>query len=409
MHAGKFLDRYTPPHIITLILITGLSALSINVFLPSLPSISSHFGEDKAVVQLSITLYLVSVGFLSPVLGPLTDYYGRRPIVLLGLSGFFAGTLICIYAVNIEIFLLGRIFQSLSAAGMVASRAIVRDMVSRDKAASMIGYITMGMALAPMIGPAIGGFLDEHYGWQSSFWMLFVFGLFVSFFAWSDLGETRGSAASSLTGQFTSYPKLLKSRRFWGYSLAAAFCAGAFFSLLGGSPYIATDYLHLTPTQFGLFFAFVSVGYMSGNFISGRWSEKLGVARMMIGGNLIMFCGILVAAVLLSSGDRNPYYFFGPLLFLGLGNGMTLPNANAGIVSIHPEIAGAASGLGGFIQVIGGASFSVLAGIVIGPHSEPMPLLMLMMASALLAFGATLYVMYVDRLEVEKVTGNSNA
>jgi DHA1 family bicyclomycin/chloramphenicol resistance-like MFS transporter len=289
--------------------------------------------------------------------------------------------------------------QALSAAGMVTSRAMVRTMVGREKSASMIGYVTMGMALAPMIGPALGGFLDEYYGWQSAFWLLFAFGIIVYVITWMDLGETRKSAASSLTSQFSYYPVLLRSRRFWGYSLSASFCSGAFFSFLGGGPYVATEFFALAPSQFGLFFAFISVGYMAGNYISGLWSERFGITKMMAVGNLIMLVGIISAIILLYYVGKNPYYFFAPLSLLGLGNGMTLPNANAGIVSLHPELAGAASGLGGFLQIAGGASFSILAGLILGPQSNPLPLLLLMAAIALMGILAVMYVVYVDQLE----------
>ena len=373
----------------------------MNIFLPSLPSISEHYQEDKTVVQLAITLYLFAVAFLQPILGPFSDYYGRRPVILFGLVGILVGTLVCIYAPTIEVFLLGRMIQALSAAGMVISRAIVRDIVGRERAASMIGYITMGMALAPMLGPIMGGYLDEYFGWQASFWMLFIFAVIVSWIVWNDLGETRQTAASSLTQQFASYPVLLRSRRFWGYALSAAFCSGAFFSFLGGAPYVATEYYHLGASQFGLYFAIISIGYMSGNFMSGRYAERMGITRMMIAGNVIVCFGISVAILLLLMTDKSPLMFFLPLMLLGFGNGMTLPNANAGLISIHPKLAGAASGLGGFLQIIIGATLSVLAGVLLDVNSYPLPLLLLMLSTTILGICATLYVVYVDRLEAQ--------
>ena len=399
MPAPIFFNKQTPPHILTLVLITGMGALSMNIFLPSLPSISVHFQQDKSVVQLTITLYLFTTAFLQPFLGPLSDFYGRRPVVLLGLCGLFVGTIICIYAPNIELLLLGRMIQALSAAGIVVSRAIVRDMVGREKAASMIGYVTMGMALAPMIGPIVGGYLDEYFGWQSVFWLLLACGIFVFLITYYDLGETRKYAAPSLTSQFASYPLLMRSRRFWGYSLIASAAAGAFYSLLGGGPYVATQYFNLTPSQFGNYFASITIGYMCGNFISGRYAERIGVTNMMIWGSIVITGGVLLAIILLVFGGKNPYYFFMPLIFVGIGNGMTLPNANAGIVSLYPRLAGAASGLGGFLQILLGASLSMLAGFILGPQSNPMPLLILMLILTLLGICAALYVLYVDALE----------
>ncbi len=402
MRAQSFLNRQSPPHIITLVMMVALSALSMNIFLPSLPSISEHFNEDKKVVQLTITLYLFATAFLQPILGPLSDYYGRRPIVLFGLIGFFVGTVICIFAPNIEILLIGRMVQATSAAGMVISRAIIRDIVGREKAASMIGYVTMGMAIAPMIGPTMGGYLDEFFGWQATFWLLLVFAIIVFFITWADLGETRKIAAPNLTSQFTSYPILLRSRRFWGYSLTAAASAGTFYSILGGGPYVATQYFELSPSQFGMYFAIISIGYMFGNYLSGRYAERIGIAPLLVGGNVVVALGVLISFFLLIDGNKNALFFFLPISLVGVGNGLSLPSANAGIVSLHPSLAGAASGLGGFLQIILGATFSILAGMVLGPLSNPAPMLILMMAIAILGICIAFYVVYIDAQELRK-------
>lgn len=408
MPTRNFFNNKTPPHIVTLVMLTSLGALSMNIFLPSLPSITIHFEEDKTVVQLAITLYLIATAFLQPILGPFSDYYGRRPIVLFGIAGFFVGTLTCIFAPNIEILLLGRVIQALSAAGMVISRAIVRDIVGREKAASMIGYVTMGMALAPMIGPLIGGYLDEYFNWQAPFWLLFAFGVIVTIFVWYDLGETRKKPAKNLTSQFAGYPTLLRSRRFWGYSLSASFCTAAFFSFLGGGPYVATQYYELGPSEFGMYFALISIGYMAGNFLSGRFAEGVGVTRMMIYGNIMVLVSTAVSILLLLYVEKSALLFFLPLTLLGLGNGMTLPNANAGIVSIKPELSGTASGLGGFLQIMIGALFSILAGHILDAQSYPLPLLILMFAITLLAVVTTVYVIHVDRSEALAANKSAN-
>ena len=399
MRARTFLNNKTPPHIITLVLMTALSSLAMNIFLPSLPSISAFFSEDKSIVQLTITLYLFATAFLQPIVGPLSDYYGRRPIVLFGLGGFFVGTFVCIYATSIEWLLLGRLIQALSATGMVTSRAIIRDMVGREKAASMIGYVTMGMAVAPMIGPIIGGYLDEYFQWQANFWLLMFFGIITTIIIWADLGETRKSAAANLSSQFSYYPILLKSRRFWGYALSATCTSGVFFLILGGGPYVATEYYQLTPSQFGIYFAAITVGYMIGNFVSGRFAQRIGIYLMMSWGNFMVGAGVAISCLLYFLIEKNPLVFFLPMTLVGIGNGMTLPNSNAGIVSLYPKLAGAASGLGGFIQIFLGALFSIAAGFVLGPQSDPLPLLILMLMAVIFGMCATYWVGYVDRVE----------
>ena len=234
-----------------------------------MPAMTDHFQTSSAVMQLAVSTYLGATSVLQLFAGPLSDRYGRRVILLSCFGLFFVGTFICLYAASIEMLLFGRIIQAFSAGGLVLSRAIIRDLVDTSKAASMIGYVTMGMTLGPMLAPVVGGILDEFYGWRAVFWAKIVIGLIVMVIVYFDLGETNKHKSSSFGAQFRQYPELLTSRRFWGYVATMAFSSGAFFAFLGGGPFVSADIYGLTPTQFGLYFFFVSIGYMSGNFISG--------------------------------------------------------------------------------------------------------------------------------------------
>lgn len=385
----------TPPHIFTLVMATASSALAMNVFLPSLPAMARHFDADYSVVQLAVALYLVATAVLQLFIGPASDRFGRRPVLLICFSVFLVGTLAAMFAPTIEVLLACRILQAFSAAGMVLSRAIVRDTVGPDQAASKIGYVTMGMTLVPMVGPIIGGFLDELYGWQSTFLLTLAFGLTAFAIIWVDLGETNLRPSSSLFAQVRSYPELIRSERFWGYTLTAAFTSGTFFAFLGGGPYVASEIFGLSPSQYGFYFGFVSVGYLVGNFLSGRLSSRLGINRMLMTGNIVAASGMSVPLILYFAGYVSPASLFIPVMFVGLGNGMTLPNAMAGIVSVRPHIAGSASGLGGSLQIGGGAGLSILAGALLGPETGPAPLLWVMLASSCSGILAALYVLNV--------------
>ena len=185
------------------------------------------------------------------------------------------------------------------------SRAIVRDMVATDEAASKIGYVTMGMTLAPMLGPLIGGFLDEHFGWQSTFVLTVLLGFLAFTVLFLDLGETNHARSRSMLAQVGAYPELFRSRRFWGYTAVAAFTSGMFFAFLGGGPYVATEMLGLTPSQYGLYFGVIPLGYMFGNFCSGRFSQRVGVNRMIAIGGGVAVLGVILALVLLG---RSLFY-----------------------------------------------------------------------------------------------------
>ncbi|TWH01260.1 DHA1 family bicyclomycin/chloramphenicol resistance-like MFS transporter [Mesorhizobium sp. J18] len=390
-------DRTTPPHILTLVTATATGAVAMNVFLPSLPGMARHFEADYGVVQLAVSLYLAAMAVLQLGIGPASDRFGRRPVMLVSFAIFILSTAAAVAAPTIE-FLLGcRILQAFAASGMVLSRAIVRDTVGPDEAASRIGYITMGMALAPMIGPVIGGVLDELYGWQATFMLMLAFGLIAFAVVFFDLGETNMAASSSIAEQMGNYPQLFGSRRFWGYTATAAFTSGSFFAFLGGGPYVATEILHLSPSGYGLYFVLLSVGYMLGNYASARHSRTVGINRMMLLGNVISTVGVLLSMSLFAAGYFHALALFGPIFFVGVGNGVTMPNANAGIVSVRPHLAGSASGLGGALQIGGGAALSVAAGALLSQESGPSPLLWVMLVSSLAAVAATFYVMHVAR------------
>ncbi|MEX0350504.1 MAG: multidrug effflux MFS transporter [Paracoccaceae bacterium] len=374
----------SPPTITTLILLSGLSALGMNIFLPSLPNMTLHFETDYRLMQLSVALYLAVNAMMQIVIGPIADKAGRRPVILWGLALFLIATLACIYAPSAEAFLAARMCQAVVVVAMVLSRAAVRDMYDQDQAASMIGYVTMGMAVVPMIGPAIGGFLDELFGWHANFWLLFILGLATLALTYVDFGETALKSGKTLIAQFREYPELLTSPRFWGYSLASGMSSGAFFAYLGGAPFVGTEIYGMPPSVMGVYFGSPALGYFLGNFLSGRYSMRFGVNRMVLWGCLLNAIAVGLSLFLTVSGLASALTFFGFMTFVGLGNGMSIPNATAGALSVRPHLAGTASGLSGAIMLGGGAALSGMAGALLGPGSSEAPLLGLMLGTAIL-------------------------
>ncbi len=396
--AAVWLDRRTAPHIVTLVAIAGLAALNMNMVLPSLPGLAEDFSAEYAIVALAVSAYLGMTAVQQLVVGPLSDRYGRRPVILWCLAIFLVATLGCWLAPNVEVFLAFRMLQTVVAVGLVLSRAIVRDMVPMDEAASMIGYVTMGMSLMPMVGPMIGGFLDQTLGWRSVFALTFMFGVGTLALAWADLGETNTTPSASFGAQFRAYPELAVSRRFWGYAATAAFASGSFFAFLGGGPWVASEVLGMAPAELGFYFGFIAAGYMIGNFLSGRYSARIGLNGMMLIGGIVSSAGLVAGVMILALGLLHPVTFFGSILFVGLGNGLSLPSANAGIVSVRPHLAGSASGLGGALTIGGGAALAGLTGALLGPDTGAWPLMIMMLASALLGLVATLWVIRVARV-----------
>lgn len=386
--------RRTPPHILTLVLLSGLGALSMNVFLPSLPGMARDFGVDYAVMQLSVTVYLAGSALVQMIAGPLSDRYGRRPVMLVGLATFLLATAGTLLAPSAGWFLAFRTLQAAVGTGMVLSRAIVRDMVEGDAAASRIGYVTMGMSVIPMMAPILGGLLDEAFGWRANFAMLLAAGAAALALAWVDLGETaRGGL--SMRAQMRGYPQLARSGVFWGYALAATFASGAFFAYLGGAPFVGETVFHLRPAEVGYWFAAPSIGFLLGNFISGRFAARVGIDRMILLGAWVTALALGAALAVTMAGALVPAVFFGAIALMGLGNGMVLPSATAGMMGVRPELAGTASGLGGAMAVAGGAGLAALAGRFLVPGAGATPLLCIMALSAAASLGA---IMVVRRL-----------
>jgi DHA1 family bicyclomycin/chloramphenicol resistance-like MFS transporter len=381
----RFLDRTTPPHIATLILLAGISALAMNIFLPSLPGMTTYFQTDYRLLQLSVALYLAVNAVLQLIIGPISDKIGRRPVILAGLTIFVLATLGCSLSSNVWVFLTFRMLQAGIVVAMVLSRAIVRDMVPGAQAASIIGYVTMGMAVVPMLGPALGGVLDQAFGWQAVFLCLLLLGIAVLWITWADLGETAPATSRSMRQQFQEYPELLTSPRFWGYSMASALSSGSFFAYLGGAPFVGDKVFGLTPAQLGIYFGAPAVGYFLGNFISGRFSVHIGINRMVLWGCMINAGGIASNLALFYAGLGSAISFFGFMCFMGLGNGMTIPNATAGALSVRPHLAGTASGLAGALMIGGGAALSAIAGATLTAQTGAFPLLWIMLSTGLLA------------------------
>ena len=382
---ARFLDRTSPPHIATLILLSMLSALTLNMFLPSLPAMAEYFGTDYHFMQLSVAIYFAVNAVLQIIIGPLSDRFGRRPVMLASIAIFVVATIGCVLATHIATFMVFRMMQAAIVSGMALSRASVRDVLGASDAASRIGYVTMGMAIGPMVAPAFGGFLEQIWGWQATFVVLTVLGILSFVLAYSDMGETHHDRSATMSAQLREYPELLSARRFWSYALAAAFSAGAFFAYLGGAPYVGTVIYGLSPELLGIFFGAPSVGYLVGNGLAGRYSSRVGINRMIIAGGLIATAAILVMLLIFLGGQGSALVFFGSMTFVGLGNGLLIPNATSGFMGVRPHLTGSASGLGGAVMIGGGAVLSGTAGSILTPGTGADPLLWMMLTSSVLS------------------------
>lgn len=387
----------SPPGFFTLVFLTGLSILSLNMFLPSLSNIAEEFQTDYSIVSLSVAGYLGITAVLQLVIGPLSDRFGRRPVLLFGLAIFILASLGCMLANTIWTFLAFRVMQGVIISGGVLSLAIIRDSVPEQEAASQMGYVSMAMAVAPMLGPMVGGALDELFGWRSSFLFFTVLGLAALVLCWIDLGETNKNPSETFTKQFQAYPELFRSRRYWGFTLCITFSVGAFYIFITGVPLVAESILKLSPAVLGFYMGTITAGFALGSFLSGRYSKRYPLTTMMIAGRIVACVGLMLGITFFLLGFVNAFSLFGATVFAGLGNGLTMPSANAGALSVRPRLAGSASGLKGALSVGGGAILTSIASVILTEGGGPYQLLGMMLFCSMAALLAALDVLRINR------------
>ncbi len=388
-----------PPKLSTLILLAALAILPLNIFLPSLANIADEFEVDYGLVSLSLAGYAAVAALLQLVMGPLSDRFGRRPIVLIGLSIFVVGSIGCALASDLWTFLVFRLFQTAIGSAYGVSMAVIRDTTTKERTASKIGYVAMAWAVAPMLGPTIGGLLDEAFGWRAIFWSLGTSGVAMLVLCWFDLGETNKNPASTIGQQFRAYPQLFRSRRFWANAVCMAFSTGTFYAFLAGAPLAATAAFGMAPATLGLFMGSTTAGFMVGSFLSGRYAGRFPLATTMIAGRIVTSVGLSVGLMLHFAGVDHVMALFGPCLFIGVGNGLTMPSASSGVLSVRPEAAGSAGGLAGALTIAGGAALSSLTGALLTENNAVFTLLLIMLSSSLIALLAAFCVRLLDLSE----------
>ena len=375
------------PSLAILIAVTAIGPLALNIFIPAMPGMATVFDTDYATIQFTLTLYLFGVAISQLFMGPLSDRFGRRPILLGGIVIFLAGSLMAALAESIAVLIVGRIIQAVGGcAGLVLGRAIVRDTHSREESASMIGYITMAMVVAPMVAPLLGGYLDHWFGWRATFLTVLGVGAVVLLLAWLLLHETHHDrqGGSGALAMLQGFPVLLRDAGFCGYVLNVSFTTAVFFAFLAGAPYIMVEIMERPSNEYGLYFMLNAASYMTGNFLSGRLATRIGPERMVLAGSLAALAGAAVMTMIALTSQMTPLGLFGPVMLVGLGNGLSLPSATASAISLRPELAGTASGLTGFLQMMAGALVALLVGWL--QDDTVFPMVTVMSAAASTAF-----------------------
>jgi DHA1 family bicyclomycin/chloramphenicol resistance-like MFS transporter len=404
------MQKPRPDSLAVAALLTTLVAfgpISTDLYLPSLPSLRAVFDTDVARVQLTLSVFLAAFAVGQLIYGPLSDRFGRRPVLLGGVTVYFLAGLACASAPSIEALIAGRFVQAVGAcSGVVLARAVVRDVYGRERAAKVFAYMGAAMALAPLVGPVIGGYLQIWFGWRASFLCLAAFGAASLAAVWLMLAETNprpDPQALSPRRMVGNFRRMLGDRAYVGYVLSAAFSYSGLFAFISGSAFVLMDLLGLSPDRYGLCFATVVAGYICGSTGAGRLTLGLGTDRLIAVGVAVNAIGGGLMAALAWSGAVAPGLpgvaaIVGPMFVYMIGMGITLPNAMAGAIGPFPEMAGAASALLGFIQM-GAAS---LLGVAVGHLHDGTAL---PMATAIALMGCAALVIYFSVLRPARARG----
>lgn len=374
--------------LLILVVATAIGPFSMQIFLPALPAIQTGFAVSAATAQLAFSLSALAMAVATLIYGPLSDRLGRRPALLSGLVIFLVGSLICAFANSIGLLIFGRVVQAAGGcAGMVLGRAIVRDLYDREKSASAIAYITMAMVVAPMLAPAIGGVLTDLFDWSAVFLLGGALGVLVLIAVRGQLPETlvphgRPTTFGAMLGDFAT---LVRMPAFLGFAFQGGFSMAVFFSFLAAAPYVMIIVLERPPSEYGLMFIVVSAAFMAGNFTTARLSRRVGIDRMVLGGSTGTLFGACVLVLLVPAVYVTPWALFLPMMLIAFTQGLSMPNSLAAVISLRPDLAGAASGLAGFLQMGTAALVAQIIGSIQSGSPYPMAIGMLVSAALMMA------------------------
>ncbi|MDA9440566.1 major facilitator transporter [Bradyrhizobium sp. CCBAU 51745] len=386
--------------LLLLVVMTGIAPISLYILVPALPVLATNFGRDISIAQMTVSLYMVGIALSQLTMGPLSDRFGRRPVLLGGLALMVAASIACIFAQDLPQLIAARFFQALGgASGMVISRAIIRDIYERDRVASMISLVVAALMIGQMVSPLTGGLIETAFGWRAIFYAVTFGAVAVAIGIAIALPETRRDRAVGSGGFRSDVGGLIKSRAFIGYVMCQVLASQIIFTFAGGGPYIVVTQMGRTSAEYGAWFATTGFAYLVGNLLCVRFAPRHSLEKLIWFGLALQLCGSLLNLLWSLTGwNEAPSWLFGTQMIVMVGNAFVMANSAAGAISVRPEAAGTASGAMGFLQQGIGALMSQFGAYLGGHSATTLPLTSAVLAISLLC--ACMMIFVVPRREV---------
>jgi len=358
-----------------LVLMTGVAPISLYMLVPALPVLATTFGRDISVAQMTVSLYMVGIACSQIIMGPLSDRFGRRPVLLGGIGLMVAASAAGIFAETLPQLIAARFLQALGgASGMVVSRAIIRDLYSRDRISSMISLVIAVMMIAQMLSPLTGGLLEITFGWRAIFYLITAASLAITIMIAFMLPETRRDRVEGFSFR-GDVGNLFRSRAFIGYMLCQVLASQMIFAFAGGGPYIVVTQMGRSSAEYGAWFATTGFAYLVGNLFCVRFAPRHSLEKLIWFGLALQFGGSLLNLVWSVTGSNQaPSFLFGTQMIVMVANAFVMSNSAAGAISVRPEAAGTASGAMGFLQMGIGSLVSQFGAYLGGHFATPVPL-----------------------------------
>ncbi len=351
----------------------AIGPISTDMYLPAFPALITFFDTSIDQVQFTLSIFLIGFAVAQLLYGPLSDRFGRKPVLLVGITLFLFSSAAIIFVHEIEQMILLRFFQALGgSAGPVLGRAMVRDIHGAKDAARQLAYIGSAMALAPAIAPVIGGYFTIWWGWESSFVFLTMYAIAVFLIVAIKIPETAPPGSHhvlSMNNLIKNYLSLLKHATWPWYTLTCSFVFSGLFSFLSGSSFVIIEFLGFGAEQFGLFFTIIVVGYMIGAMTGARLLHHHDINTIISRGAILASVSGSVLAVLALLEFHNIYTIIIPQFFYMMAVGFVMPQAMAGALGPFAHMAGTASAFLGFIQM----SFAAIVGVMVGQFHDGTP------------------------------------